>query len=164
MIDDRKINVVSPGYVNDNNMKYDQDAFNIMSAEGKTVVFVLLDDKLIGMIALADIVRDTAKEAVAGLKEKGIQSIMLTGDNEKVAQWVAKQLDIDEVYAEVLPNEKSDQVKKIKDKGWKVAMTGDGVNDAPALATADLGIAIGAGTDVAMELPMLYLLRVTQKT
>src|SRR5699024_1480638 len=84
-------------------------------------------------------VRETAKEAIATLKKNGVHSIMLTGDNKKVADWVAKQLDIEEVYAEVLPNEKSDQVKKImKDKKWKVAMTGDGINDAPAMETADV--------------------------
>ncbi len=128
------------------------------------MVFVLLDDELAGMIALADIVRETAKEAISQLKEKGIHSIMLTGDNKKVANWVAKQLDIDEVYAEVLPDEKSDQVKKImKDKGWKVAMTGDGINDAPALAIADLGIAIGAGTDVAMETADVVLVKSNPK-
>src|SRR5699024_3859566 len=110
------------------------------------------DDELVGMIALADIVRETAKEAIATLKREGVHSIMLTGDNNKVANWVAEQLDIDEVYAEGLPNEKSDKVKKIMSENkWTVAMTGDGINDAPALATADLGIAIGAGTDVAME-------------
>ncbi|MFP3470785.1 HAD-IC family P-type ATPase, partial [Micrococcus sp. SIMBA_144] len=85
------------------------------------------------------------------LKRMNISSIMLTGDNQQVADWVANQLDLNEVYAEVLPHEKADQIKKVKGKGLKVAMTGDGVNDAPALANADLGIAIGAGTDVAME-------------
>ncbi|ANU23309.1 copper-translocating P-type ATPase [Planococcus donghaensis] len=147
----QKINVVSPKYVNDNNLSFDEQQFNELSEEGKTVVFVLVEDQLAGMIALADIVRETAKEAVSALKEQGIHSIMLTGDNQKVANWVAKQLGIDEVYAEVLPDDKANQIKEIKDKGWKVAMTGDGVNDAPALATAHLGIAIGAGTDVAME-------------
>src|SRR5699024_12216858 len=122
------------------------------SEEGKTVVFVLFDDELVGMIRLADIVREPANEAIATLKKNGVHSIMLTGDNKKVAEWVAKQLDIEEVYAEVLPNEKSDQVKKImKDKKWKVAMTGDGSNDAPALATADLGNANGSGRDIALE-------------
>ena len=162
-VDGKQVNVVSPGYVNDNKMDYDRELFNGMSEEGKTVVFVLLEDKLIGMIALADIVRKTAKEAIATLKENGIHSIMLTGDNEKVAHWVANQLDIDEVYAEVLPNDKADQVKKIQGKGWKVAMTGDGVNDAPALATADLGIAIGAGTDVAMETADVVLVKSNPK-
>lgn len=162
-VDGKQVNVVSPGYVNDNKMDYDRELFNGMSEEGKTVVFVLLEDKLIGMIALADIVRETAKEAIATLKENGIHSIMLTGDNEKVAHWVANQLDIDEVYAEVLPNDKADQVKKIQGKGWKVAMTGDGVNDAPALATADLGIAIGAGTDVAMETADVVLVKSNPK-
>ncbi|MFA1822186.1 heavy metal translocating P-type ATPase [Virgibacillus oceani] len=158
-VDGKKVNVVSPGYVNNNNLNYDQQLFNEMSEEGKTVVFVLLEDELIGMIALADIVRETAKEAIATLKENGVHSIMLTGDNKKVANWVAKQLGIDEVYAEVLPDDKANQVKKIQEKGWKVAMTGDGVNDAPALATADLGIAIGAGTDVAMETADVVLVK-----
>ncbi len=145
------MNVVSPGFIQNNDMTYDRETFDQLSEEGKTVVFVLLDDELIGMIALADIVRETAKEAISSLKNKGIETIMLTGDNKKVANWVADQLGIDEVYAEVLPDDKANQVKTIKGKGWKAAMTGDGVNDAPALATADLGIAIGAGTDVAME-------------
>lgn len=158
-VNGQKINVVSPRYVTDNNLSFDEHQFNELSEEGKTVVFVLVKDQLAGMVALADIVRETAKEAVSALKEQGIHSIMLTGDNQKVANWVAKQLGIDEVYAEVLPDDKANQIKKIKDKGWKVAMTGDGVNDAPALATAHLGIAIGAGTDVAMETADVILVR-----
>ncbi|MDN5709918.1 MAG: copper-translocating P-type ATPase [Planococcus sp. (in: firmicutes)] len=158
-VDGMKINAVSPGYIKGENLPYDESVFNALSEEGKTVVFVLVDDKLAGMIALADMVRDTAKQAVAALKEKGIHSIMLTGDNQKVANWVAAQLGIDEVYAEVLPDDKANQIKKIKDQGWRVAMTGDGVNDAPALATADLGIAIGAGTDVAMETADVVLVK-----
>lgn len=158
-VDGQKVNVVSPRYVNDNKLVYDQHQFNELSAEGKTVVFVLVNDRLAGMVALADIVRETAKEAVSVLKEQGIHTIMLTGDNQKVADWVAKQVGIDEVYAEVLPDDKANQIKKIKEKGWKVAMTGDGVNDAPALATANLGIAIGAGTDIAMETADVILVR-----
>src|SRR5690625_5817046 len=163
IIEGKKVNAVSPGFVNSHNMDYDKQKFNEMSEVGKTVIFVLLDDKLIGMIALADIIRESAKEAISELKEKGVHSIMLTGDNEKVAHWVAKQLDIDEVYAEVLPDDKANQVKQIQAKGWKVAMTGDGVNDAPALATADLGIAIGAGTDVAMETDDVVLVKSNPK-
>ncbi|MBT2581252.1 heavy metal translocating P-type ATPase [Planococcus sp. ISL-109] len=158
-VNGRKINAVSPGYVKGENLPFDEDMFNELSEQGKTVVFVLVDDKLAGMIALADMVRDTAKQAVAALKAKGIHSIMLTGDNEKVANWVAAQLGIEEVYAEVLPDDKAKQINKIKEKGWRVAMTGDGVNDAPALATADLGIAIGAGTDVAMETADIVLVK-----
>ena len=159
IIEGKKVNVVSPGFVNSQNMKYDKQKFNEMSEVGKTVIFVLLDDELIGMIALADIIRESAKDAISELKKNGIHTIMLTGDNEKVAPWVAKQLDIDEVYAEVLPDDKADKVKEIQENGWKVAMTGDGVNDAPALATADLGIAIGAGTDVAMETADVVLVK-----
>ncbi|MFP8782900.1 heavy metal translocating P-type ATPase [Planococcus plakortidis] len=158
-VDGVKINAVSPGFIKGENLAYDEQRFDALSEEGKTVVFVLADDKLAGMIALADMVRDTAKQAVAALKEKDIHSIMLTGDNEKVANWVAAQLGIDEVYAEVLPDDKANQIKKIKEQGWRVAMTGDGVNDAPALATADLGIAIGAGTDVAMETADVVLVK-----
>ena len=159
IIEGKKVNAVSPGFVNSHNMEYDIQKFNEMSEVGKTVIFILLDDELIGMIALADIIRESAKEAISVLKEKGVHSIMLTGDNEKVAHWVAEQLEIDEVYAEVLPDDKANQVKEIQAKGWKVAMTGDGVNDAPALATADLGIAIGAGTDVAMETADVVLVK-----
>ncbi len=158
-VDGRKVNVVSPGYVESHKLSYDRGLFNKLSEEGKTVVFVLVEDRLAGMVALADIVRDAAKEAVTALKAKGIQSIMLTGDNKKVANWVAAQLDIDDVYAEVLPDDKASQIKNIKAKGWRVAMTGDGVNDAPALATADLGIAIGTGTDVAMETADVVLVK-----
>ncbi len=158
-IDGKKVNVVSPGYVNEKNMTYDTNKFNEMSEEGKTVVFVLVEDKLIGMIALADIIRESAKEAIAELKSNGVHSVMLTGDNENVAHWVANQLGIDEVYAEVLPDHKAEKIQEIQAKGWKVAMTGDGINDAPALATADLGIAIGAGTDVAMETADVVLVK-----
>lgn len=158
-VNGQKVNVVSPGYMDSHELRYNQEQFERLSEEGKTVVFVLAEDQLAGMIALADIVRDSAKEAVAALKAKGIHSIMLTGDNRKVANWVAKQVAIDEVYAEVLPNEKAHQIQQVKDSGRRVAMTGDGVNDAPALATADLGIAIGAGTDVAMETADVVLVR-----
>ncbi|MFC0525449.1 copper-translocating P-type ATPase [Pontibacillus salicampi] len=162
-VDGKEVNVVSPGYVDEHDYAYNHSSFNELSEEGKTVVFVLVEQELMGMIALADIVREDAKEAIESLKEKGVHSIMLTGDNQKVADWVAKQLGIDEVYAEVLPDQKADQVKSIKEKGWKVAMTGDGVNDAPALATADLGVAIGTGTDVAMESADIVLVKSNPK-
>ncbi|GGC82815.1 heavy metal translocating P-type ATPase [Thalassobacillus devorans] len=162
-VEGKEVLVVSPGYVNERSFEYDKDQFNSLSEKGKTVVFVLVDDELIGMIALADMVRDSAKEAVEKLKEMDIHPIMLTGDNQKVADWVADQLGIEEVYAEVLPHNKSDQIKKIQQKGWKVAMTGDGVNDAPSLATADLGIAIGSGTDVAMETADVVLVKSNPK-
>lgn len=148
---EKNIRIVSPGYLHKNEITYDEAYFNQVAEEGKTVVFVLQEEQLVGMIALADIVRETAKEAIQELHEQGIHTVMLTGDNERVADWVAKQLAIDEVYANILPDEKAEKVKEIQQKGWKTAMTGDGINDAPALATADLGIAIGAGTDVAME-------------
>ncbi|MFC7061733.1 heavy metal translocating P-type ATPase [Halobacillus seohaensis] len=162
-VSNKGIKVVSPGYMKEHDISYDNEIFNQLSEQGKTVVFALVDEQLVGMIALADMVRDSAKEAVAELKEQGIHSIMLTGDNQKVADWVAKQLNIEEVYAEVLPDHKSDQVKKVQQNGRKVAMTGDGVNDAPALATADVGIAIGSGTDVAVETADIVLVKSNPK-
>lgn len=150
-VEGKQVQVVSPGYMNQERMDYDTAVFDQYSTEGKTVVFVLIDGGYAGMIALADMVRDSAKEAVERLKQQNIEPIMLTGDHQRVADWVANQLGIEEVYAEVLPDHKADQVKKVQQSGRKVAMTGDGINDAPALATADVGIAIGSGTDVAME-------------
>lgn len=157
------IRVVSPRYIRQEKITVDELAFEKLSEEGKTVIFVLKNKQLLGMIALADLVREEAKETVTALKNKGINSIMLTGDNKKVAHWVAKQLGIDEVHAEVLPDDKSRQVKNIQLKGRKVAMVGDGINDAPALAQADVGIAIGSGTDVAVETADIVLVRSNPK-
>ncbi|MET3507567.1 copper-translocating P-type ATPase [Halalkalibacter oceani] len=159
-VDGHEIMVVSPGYVRSENLSFDEGPFNEWSEEGKTVVFTLVDGKIGGMIALADIVRDTAKEAITELKKLNVKSIMLTGDNKKVAHYVGTKLGIDEIFAEVLPHEKSDKIMQIQiDEGLRTAMTGDGVNDAPALAKADLGIAVGAGTDVAIETADVVLVK-----
>jgi P-type Cu2+ transporter len=158
-IDGKEIMVVSPGYMKDEGFSYNEFSFKEWSKEGKTVVFVLIQHEVAGMIALADIVRETAKEAIQELKGLGIESIMLTGDNRQVANYVAGQIGIDQTYAEVLPHQKSDKIIEIQKSGKKVAMTGDGVNDAPALAKADLGIAIGTGTDVAIETADVILVK-----
>ncbi|VEF47586.1 copper-translocating P-type ATPase [Bacillus freudenreichii] len=160
VVDGKEIMVVSPGYVRSENLSFDEGPFNQWSAEGKTVVFALVNGKIAGMIALADMIRDTAQEAINKLKELKIKSIMLTGDNAKVAQYVGGKLGMDEIFAEVLPHEKSDKIVHIQTKeGLRTAMTGDGVNDAPALAKADLGIAIGTGTDVAIETADVVLVK-----
>ncbi len=113
--------MVSPGYVDDNHLTYDMQQFNQMSEKGKTVVFVLIDDALVGMIALADMVRETAKEAIAKLKEIDIHSIMLTGDNKKVANWVAEQLNIDEYMPKFYQTKKRIKLRKLRKKagGWQ---------------------------------------------
>lgn len=118
---------------------------------GKTAMLIAIEGEYRGIIAVADTIKDTAPEAIKQLKEMGIEVIMLTGDNERTAQAIAKQAGIDQVIAQVLPEEKADKVKEIQQQGKKVAMVGDGVNDAPALVTADIGIAIGTGTEVAIE-------------
>ncbi|WP_144513259.1 copper-translocating P-type ATPase [Bacillus sp. FJAT-22090] len=159
-VNGRQILVVSPGYIKDMNLNYDKEQFDMWSSEGKTVVFTLVDNKYAGMIALADIVRETAIDAINQLKEMKIKSIMLTGDNAKVAQYVGHQLSIEEIFPEVLPHQKSEKIKHIQTTiGLLTAMTGDGVNDAPALAKADLGIAVGAGTDVAIETADVVLVK-----
>ena len=130
-----------------------------LAATGRTAVLVAVDGKIAGVIALADAARETAAAAVKALHESGIEVVMLTGDNEATAQRIADQLGIDTVIAEVLPGDKSAKVAELQRSGKRVAMVGDGVNDAPALAQADLGIAIGAGTDVAIETADLVLMR-----
>jgi Cu2+-exporting ATPase len=127
--------------------------------KGKTVIYVLKDGQPIGAIALADVIREESREAIRELKSMGIDVGMVTGDSEDVAAWVAGELGISEVFARVLPEMKAEKVKLLQKKGRKVAMIGDGINDAPALTQADLGIAIGAGTNVAIESAGIILVR-----
>ncbi len=158
-VDGKHVMVVSPGFLREKKIEVGDDRINQIAAEGTTVVYVLIDGKLKGAIGLADIIRPESREAVRRLKEMGIKCMMLTGDNEQVAAWVAREVGLDKYYAEVLPHEKSRKIKEIQSEGLVVAMTGDGVNDAPALAQADIGIAIGAGTDVAVESADIVLVR-----
>jgi Cu2+-exporting ATPase len=130
-----------------------------LAATGRTAVLIAVDGRVVGVIALADAARDTAATAVAALHERGIAVVMLTGDNEATARRIADQLGIDTVIAEVLPGDKADKIAELQRAGKRVAMVGDGVNDAPALATAHLGIAIGAGTDVAIDTADVVLMR-----
>ena len=130
-----------------------------LAKEGKTIIFVLSGRVLSGALALADIIRPESKEAIHSLKEMGVRIAMITGDSEEVGKWVARELKLDEYFARVLPEEKSAKVKLLQQKGKKVAMVGDGVNDAPALTQADLGIAIGAGTNVAIESAGIILVK-----
>src|SRR5436305_14393596 len=129
------------------------------AAEGKTVLYVVAEGRLLGAFAVEDEIRAESHEAVAELHRLGIRVAMITGDSKTVADSVARRIDIDEVAAEVLPADKASAVKRFRSGGKRVAMVGDGVNDAPALATADVGIAIGAGTDVAIESAGIVLVR-----
>lgn len=127
--------------------------------KGKTLNYVIADGKLMGVISLSDIIREESKEAVANLKSMGIQTVMLTGDSEPVAKWVAGELGINEFFSKVKPGDKSAKIKELQSRKRKVAMVGDGVNDAPALVQADLGVAIGAGTNVAIESAGIILVK-----
>jgi Cu2+-exporting ATPase len=158
-VNGKNIKVVSPGYLRENNISYRNERISTLKAQGKTVIFVIIDGNLTGAIALADIIRPESMKAVYLLKEMGIRCMMLTGDNKQVAEWVSKEIGLDEYFAEVLPNKKADKVKEVRSRGFTVAMIGDGVNDAPALAQADVGIAIGAGTDVAVETADIVLVK-----
>ena len=155
----REVKVVSPGFVAEHELHYDERKVAGLRQGGKTVVFVIVDEEVKGVVALADIVRDESKEAVADLKAMGIRVMMVTGDNQEVAEAVAQELGLDEYFAGVLPEKKVDKVKEVQSRNMMTAMVGDGINDAPALAQADVGIAIGAGTDVAAETADIVLVR-----
>jgi Cu2+-exporting ATPase len=150
-VEGEQVKVVSPGYLKEHNLDTHDDQVKSLADQGKTVVYVLIDEDVIGAIALSDVVRKSARSAIADLKRAGMKIMMITGDSNKVADAVAQELELDDYFAEVLPDKKADKIKALREQGMTVAMVGDGVNDAPALAEADVGIAIGAGTDVAME-------------
>jgi Cu2+-exporting ATPase len=147
-VEGKNIKVVSPGYLKDKNIAIPADAY---SSQAETVVFIMVDEQLAGYIALADEIRPESAEAIKVFKNNKIKVLMATGDNDKVAKAVSDQLGLDGYFAEVLPDQKVKIVKDLQSKGEFVAMTGDGVNDAPALAQSDVGIAVGSGTDVAAE-------------
>ncbi|MBK8916236.1 MAG: copper-translocating P-type ATPase [Phycisphaerales bacterium] len=159
IVEGANIKVVSPGFLRQASIHTDDERVRSAADEGKTVVFVLTDDTLVGAIALADVIRPESREAIDRLKQMGLRVMMLTGDAKAVAEWVSRELGLDEVFAQVLPEQKAAKIKEVQARGLRVAMTGDGVNDAPALTQADVGIAVGAGTDVAIESADIVLVR-----
>jgi P-type Cu2+ transporter len=159
-LDGKEIKIASPGFLKENDIDQPEEAFK---DEAETVVFVLVEEKLAGFIALADEIREESHDAIKTLKDRGVKIVMATGDNEEVAKSVAKTLELDDYHAQVLPEDKQDIIKKLQKEGEFVAMTGDGVNDAPALAQADVGIAVGSGTDVAAETADIILVNSNPK-
>ncbi|MBD3287047.1 heavy metal translocating P-type ATPase, partial [candidate division WOR-3 bacterium] len=155
----REVMVVSAGYLKEKGIDISNKELDKILEQGKTTAFVLIDDEPVGVIGLADEIRSESAEAIKKLKEMEIKPMMLTGDNQNVAKWVAEELGLAEYFAQVLPDQKAARVKEVQDRDLVVAMTGDGVNDAPALAQADIGIAIGAGTDVAAETADIILVK-----
>jgi len=160
MVAGKKVLVVSPGYLAENKLAIPE---GFIAGEAETVVFVIMDGVLTGYIALSDKIRPESADAVKTLKENHIKSILLTGDNRKVAKSVSDTLGMDSFIAEVLPQQKLEKIKELQGKGEFVAMTGDGVNDAPALAQADIGIAVGSGSDVAAETAGIVLVNSNPK-
>lgn len=158
-VEGRAVKVVSPRYLAERGLSAADGRVDALVAQGKTVVYVLVEDRVEGAIALADLIRPESQQALGALKGMRIQTMMLTGDSAAVAQWVAGQLVLDEYFAEILPHKKAEKVREVRARGLTVAMVGDGVNDAPALVEADVGIAIGAGTDVAIESADIVLVR-----
>ncbi|MDE2089456.1 MAG: heavy metal translocating P-type ATPase [Gammaproteobacteria bacterium] len=158
-IESHDIKVVSPGYARDQGILLNDARLDRLADQGKTIVYFMVDGKVAAAIALADVVRPESRTAVEHLKRMGIQCLMLTGDSRAVAKTVAAELGLDDYFAEVLPEQKAAKIIEVKERGLTVAMVGDGVNDAPALVESDLGVAIGAGTDVAIESADIVLVR-----
>ncbi len=159
IVNGKTVKVISPGYLKEHQIKMEDPQIAALHQQGKTVIFVLIDEVLKGAIALADLIRPESITAIARLKAMNIRCLMLTGDNKQVAKWVADTLKLDGYFAEVLPQDKVAKIEEVQQSGSIVAMTGDGVNDAPALAKADVGIAIGSGTDVAIETADIILVK-----
>ncbi|RLF01652.1 MAG: heavy metal translocating P-type ATPase [Thermoprotei archaeon] len=159
VVEGDEVLVVSPAALTEEGLQVGSEEISRVMGEGKTVVFVVVGGKLIGALALADRIRPESVEAVEKLKSMGVRVYMLTGDNSKVAKWVAGELGLDGYFAEVLPHEKAERIAELQKHGFTVAIVGDGVNDAPALVQADVGVAIGAGTDVAIESADIVLVR-----
>jgi Cu2+-exporting ATPase len=161
-LDDRTVNVGGPRLLESLGLSVPVDirsAVDGAKSAGQTLVYLIEEGQVKAAVALADVIQPESKEAIAKLKEMGVGVAMLTGDSEDVARWVADELGITEFYANVLPQDKEKKIKEIRAQGRRVAMVGDGVNDAPAILSADVGIAIGAGTDVAVEAGGIILVR-----
>lgn len=160
-LDKDRVLLGTRGLMKDNKISVDfiEDKMIILENQGKTAMILTVNKNIIGIIAVADVLKENSKEAVDILHKMGKQVAIITGDNKRVAEAIAKELGIDRVLAEVLPQGKSDEIKKLQDEGKVVAMVGDGINDAPALAQSDLGIALGSGTDVAMETGEIVLIK-----
>ncbi len=158
-VGDIEVYVGGPNLLSEMDLEVDDEKVEELQAQGKTVVFAVVDGKPAGAFALSDQLRKESYQSVKELKERGLKVYMLTGDSEEVAKWVAEELEIDDYFAQILPNEKAEKVKSLRNAGHKVAMVGDGINDAPALVTADVGVAIGAGTDVAIESADIILVK-----
>ena len=161
VIDKQKVLVGTAKLMKDRNVVLStlQKDIDRLLDEGKTLMIAAINGEVAGVLAASDPPKETAKEAISAMKKMGLEVAMITGDNQKTAEAVAKQLGIDRVFAEVLPEDKASYVKKLQSEGKFTAMVGDGVNDAPALAQADIGIAIGAGTDVAIETAKVVLMK-----
>jgi Cu2+-exporting ATPase len=159
-VEGKQVKVVSPGYLKEKNWEMPEGS---VSSEAETVVFVIIDEKVAGYIALSDAIRPESREAIKTFKDNNIKTFMATGDNERVAKAVASELGLDGYFSEVLPHQKVEVVKELQGKGEFVAMTGDGVNDAPALAQANVGIAVGSGTDIAAETADIVLVNSNPK-
>ncbi|MCW4025364.1 MAG: copper-translocating P-type ATPase [Candidatus Bathyarchaeota archaeon] len=158
-VEGKKVHVGSPSLLKELKLESNDKKVAALQESGKTVVFTVVNGELAGAFALADEIREESREAISNLKSNGVKVYMLTGDAEAVARDVSRELGIDDYFAQVLPDQKADKIKSLKEKGYRVAMVGDGINDAPALVTADVGIAIGAGTDVAIESADIILVK-----